>query len=231
MAMRKSTLAYPLLVLFLLLCIAPARTWANGRETDTTGYKKPYTFTTDWFTGRIPSWERILKDYKGKPDVSYLEIGAFEGRSALWLLENILTHPTAKITVIDAFGEKNSYQTFSSNINLSGEPGKFKILTGYSTDKLKEVPANSIDFAYIDGSVKGIVVMADLVNTWNTLKTGGIVICNRYPLTGKLRKIFELQPDDPGAVEAANAFMKLYKPYIKVLSVEENEVIIQKVRQ
>jgi hypothetical protein len=93
------------------------------------------------------------------------------------------------------------------------------------------LPANSIDFAYIDGSVKGIVVMSDLVNTWNALKTGGIIICNRYPLSAKLRKIFELQPNDPGAVEAMDAFVKLYGPYIKVLAVEENEVIIQKVRQ
>jgi Methyltransferase domain len=231
MNIRKNAPAYSLLVLFLVLSVAPARTWAISSETGTTGYKKPYTFTTDWFTGRISSWERILKDYKGKPDVSYLEIGAFEGRSALWLLENILTHPTAKITVIDTFGEKNSYQAFTSNINLSGEPEKFKILLGYSTDKLKEVPANSIDFAYIDGSIKGIVVLSDLVNTWNTLKTGGIIICNRYPLNSKLRKIFELQPNDPGAVEAMDAFVKLYKPYIKVLSVEENEVIIQKIRQ
>jgi hypothetical protein len=86
MALMKSRLAQPLLVMFLLLCAAPAGASANGHETDTTGYKKPYTFTANWFTGRIPSWERILKPYKGKPGVSYLEIGAFEGRSAFGCL-------------------------------------------------------------------------------------------------------------------------------------------------
>src|SRR5205085_745809 len=99
----------------------------------------------------------LLGEFKGKPGINYLEIGTYEGRSALWVLENILTHPTSKLTIIDAF-EENTYKTFVSNVNLSGEASKFNIMRGLSTHKIREVPFNSIDLAYIDGSGKGIIM-------------------------------------------------------------------------
>ena len=58
-------------------------------------FKKNYNFSTDWFSMNIPLWKKLLKEFKGKPGVNYLEIGLFEGRSFFWMLENILTHPTS----------------------------------------------------------------------------------------------------------------------------------------
>ena len=66
-------------------------------------YQKEYNFTSDWFTPHIPIWEKVLSPLKGKPDIRYLEIGVFEGRSSLWIAENILTHPSSHLTVIDPF--------------------------------------------------------------------------------------------------------------------------------
>jgi len=228
--MKKRTFVYKILIFISLLSFAPASLHANNEHASTTEYNKKYTFTTNWFTHKIPAWAKLLKELKGKPDINYLEIGTFEGRSALWMLENIATHPTAKITIIDAFQE-NTYRTFTANINLSDEANKFKILIGLSAEKIKEVPFNSIDLSYIDGSGKGIVMLSDLVSTWNLTKVNGIIICNRYPLNAGLRKDLELQPNDPGPHEAIDAFVKLYKPYIKVLAFEDNQVIVQKIRQ
>jgi hypothetical protein len=204
---------------------------ANKENASIGAYRKPYTFSTNWFTHKIPTWTQILKDLKGKPDINYLEIGTFEGRSALWVLENIATHPTARLTIIDAFEEEGSYRTFTSNIELSGDTSKFKILRGFSTEKIREVPENSVDLAYIDGSGKGIVMLTDLVNTWNALKAGGIIICSRYALNDRLREDLELEPNDPGPIETLDAFLKLYKPYIKLVAFEQNQVIFQKTRQ
>jgi hypothetical protein len=103
----NSRLAYSIL-LFLLFVGLPPTVLAENAKTSTEGYKKHYTFTDDWFTDRIPTRTKELKEFKDKPDVHYLEIGTFEGRSALWALENILTQPTSKITIIDAFEEGNS---------------------------------------------------------------------------------------------------------------------------
>jgi predicted O-methyltransferase YrrM len=230
MRLRKIQLAYSILIFSLALNISPVKIYAKGEDASTKDYKKQYSFTTNWFTHKIPLWAQLLKEFKGKPNVSYLEIGTFEGRSVLWVLENILTDPTSKITIIDGF-EENTYKRFTSNVSLTGEVNKFKILQGFSTERIKELPANSVDFAYIDGSGKGIIMLSDLVSTWNILKMNGIIICSRYALDDHLREALELQPGDPGPHEAIDAFLKLYKPYVKVLAFEENQVIFRKIRQ
>jgi len=84
-----------------------------------TPFQKDYTFSQDWFTYNIPIWEKALADYKDKPGINYLEIGVFEGMSVLWMLENILTHPTAKVTGIDPYINEN----YISNVKLSSGGG------------------------------------------------------------------------------------------------------------
>ena len=82
-------------------------------------YLKKYNFSTDWFTYKIPEWNKLLRPFKGKPDIHYLEIGVFEGRSAVWMLENILTHPSSKLTGIDIFPKTGIYRKFDEkNIEM-----------------------------------------------------------------------------------------------------------------
>ena len=219
--------AHSVLILALLLSLSPTALFAV--EIPSAKADKQYTFTRDSFTDRIPAWTKLLSEFKGKPGINYLEIGAFEGRSALWTLDNILTHPTSKLTIIDAFRE-NNYKTLVSNINRSGEANKFEILAGLSTHKLREIPFDSIDFAYVDGSGKGIVMLSDLVSTWSLVKVGGLIIISRYPLTPFLRKALNLQPYDPGPLETIDAFLKLYNPYISVVAYQQNHVAVRKTR-
>jgi len=221
-------LAHSVLMFALLLALAPAQLFA-AETAAAKAYNKPYRFTVNTFTDKIPVWTKLLAEFKGKAGVHYLEVGTFEGRSALWVLENLLTHPTAKLTIIDAF-EENSYKTFMSNVALSGEGGKFNILVGLSTHKLREVPFNSIDLAYIDGSGKGIVMLSDLINTWNLVKVGGVIMCSRYSVNGRLRRALHLLPGDPGPPEAIDAFVKMYNPYISVLTSQTNLIVVRKTR-
>jgi len=84
-------------------------------------------FTEDWFTNNIPTWNKVLGNLRNKP-VKFLEIGSFEGRSAVWALENILTHKQSELYCIDHWlyeGDKNKnvYNTFLKNI----EPWKDKV--------------------------------------------------------------------------------------------------------
>ena len=81
-----------------------------------------YTFTADYVSWLIPIWEQYLYEFKGKENISLLEIGSFEGRSAIWFLENILTHPTSSITCVDHF--LRSGVRFDHNIKVSGLSGK-----------------------------------------------------------------------------------------------------------
>ena len=207
----------------MLLSLTPATLFAEP------AYKKQYTFSVNTFTARIPSWTKHLSGFKGKPGINYLEIGTFEGRSALWMVENIFTHPTSKLTIIDAFLE-NNYKRFLANIALSGEASRFHILSGFSTQKIRDVPFNSIDVAYIDGSGKGIVMLADIVNTWNVVKLGGVIIISRYALTPELRQAAGILPGEPGPHEAIDAFLKLYNPFLTVMEFQPNQVFIRKRR-
>jgi len=222
MTLRRAV--HPALIFSLLLGISPATLFADQEF-----YKKQYTFTVNTFTPRIPSWTRHLSEFKGKPGITYLEIGAFEGRSALWMLENIFTHPTSKLTIIDAFME-NNYNKFISNVKLSGEESRFNVLKGFSTQKIREVAFNSVDVAYIDGSGRGIVMMSDIVNAWSLVKVGGVIIISRYAITPQLRRAGGLQPGDPGPHEAIDAFLKLYGPYLNVIEFQRNQVFVRKTR-
>ena len=57
-----------------------------------------YVFTEGWHLLHVSDWKNHLKEFKGKPEIHALEIGNYEGLSAIWQIENILTHPTSTIT-------------------------------------------------------------------------------------------------------------------------------------
>ncbi len=61
-------------------------------------------FTTDWASSR-DYWADMFDelDLTGKPGLRFLEIGCFEGQATLWLMQQVLTHATARMVVIDPF--------------------------------------------------------------------------------------------------------------------------------
>ena len=149
-------------------------------------YSRDYSFTTDWFTSDIPIWEKALAPFANKPGIQYLEIGVFEGRAAMWMIENILTHPTSNLTGIDLFYgsyEKN-YGSFKdiylSNLKLSGAAGRTTTIQGYSQIELRKLPLNTYHIIYIDGSHVNADVLEDSILCWRLLKEGGILIFDDY---------------------------------------------------
>jgi predicted O-methyltransferase YrrM len=183
-------------------------------------YKKEYEFTQDWFTVRIPKWTEILEPFKGKPNLHYLEIGVHEGRSALWMLENILTHPTARITCLDIFIVKPTYDRFLANLKLSGFEDKTKIIKGKSQTTLRSLPLDSYDIVYIDGSHIAPDVLLDATLCWDLLKKGGIMIFDDYMWEWKL-------PPQERPKIAIEAFLRIFKNELQVLH-QEYQIIIKK---
>src|ERR1700710_2270733 len=76
------------------------QTWSVTREL---ARESGYSYTSDYISKNLDNWTRLLEEYRGRPGVRMLEIGSYEGRSAVWFLENVLTHPTAGIVCIDFF--------------------------------------------------------------------------------------------------------------------------------
>lgn len=150
---------------------------------DSNAYKRDYDFTVNWFTWNIPVWDKVLAPFRGKENVRYLEIGVHEGRSAVWMLENILTHPTSRLKGIDLFDGAYKKRCFA-NIERSGSAEKAEMLTGYSQLVLRELPLDSFDIIYIDGSHAKDDVMEDAVLCWRLLKEHGIMIFDDYRWAG-----------------------------------------------
>lgn len=121
----------------------------------------------------------MLAPYKGRTGLRYLEIGLGEGETTVWMLENILTHPSARMTGIDIF-PGDLKERFVSNLRISGYAHKVKIMTGESQAVLKRLPAEYFDIIYIDVSHSAADVLADAVLSWPLLKKGGLLIFDDY---------------------------------------------------
>lgn len=163
---------------------------------------KNYDFTENWFHPELPQWHRLIEEFASKP-VNGIEIGCFEGRSAVWLLENVCTHPQSHLTAIDTFegspeflnGVEVGIETdkmesrFRHNISVTGKMDQVKIIKGKSFDALialnyenRGSAEQRFDFAYVDGSHEADDVLCDITLLWPLMKYNGIVIFDDYAM-------------------------------------------------
>jgi hypothetical protein len=155
-------------------------------------------YSVDWFSHNIPIWNEVFtkNNIIGKDNLRFLEIGCFEGLATNYMLDNILTHETSKIDIIDTFlgsvseagmsghthndtGFKELYNIFMSN--TLDHKAKLNIHIGQSNDILRTFPNTpTFDCIYIDGSHKAFNVLEDAVLCNSLLKTKGILIFDDY---------------------------------------------------
>jgi predicted O-methyltransferase YrrM len=171
-------------------------------------------FTTDWFSNHITVWRKYLKYYAGKPNIKALEVGSYEGRSAVWLLDNILTHPSSHMTCVDNFsvnGSEKVHQRFLRN--MSKFKSKYNLLKGVSRDMLKlpKITKERYDIIYIDADHTSKNVLEDAVLCFPLLNHGGIMIFDDYT--------DNKEHDNNCPKPAINAFMAAYANEIRVLHI------------
>jgi predicted O-methyltransferase YrrM len=185
-------------------------------------------FTQDWFSYNVPLWNEVLSPLKGQP-VHALEVGVFEGRSTVWLLENILTHPEATLTWVDPFTGSAEH----ADMNLSGLEDRFRANTarfgekcqghvGKSQDALRDMRGEQFDLIYLDGSHEAADVMADAVLAWPLLKVGGLLGFDDYGW-----RVFPEPERRPGP--AVDAFLGLMRGHFQELH-RGYQVWVKKVR-
>ena len=197
--------------------------------TDTTIKEQKYIFTVDWFSHNIPSWDIYLNNFKNKPNLNFLEIGSFQGRSTVWLLENILTDENSSITCIDTFEGSIEHHIYSKNElinlfdifvhNVSTFKNKINIIRGKSQEVLKLLN-ESYDFIYIDGDHTAVSVIEDAILSFSLLKKGGIMIFDDYEWLVMNNYIDNPKP-------AIDAFLEIYANKITLLY-KDYQVIIKK---
>lgn len=188
-------------------------------------------YSVDWFTKNIPIWEVALAGLKDKP-VRALELGTFEGRSAVWLLENILTHENSEIVCVDSWKQnigftddpnrRVDWEQVRLNFARNIEPfiSRADIVDSSTTDYLQAHPHEQFDLIYVDASHTAADALTDSVLSHLILKPGGIIIFDDY-LWGGLNHA----PNVPkGAIDA---FMECFAEEYEMVSVGY-QVILKK---
>ncbi|MGY0058871.1 class I SAM-dependent methyltransferase [Streptomyces sp. LZ34] len=162
-----------------LVTEAEINCWYDGKE-----------FSSDWTTSHIPIWADILSDRRRR-FTRVLEIGAWEGRSALFFL-NFLKE--CSLTCIDTFeGSIEHHEDESLVPSLADVEQRFDVNTAQFDERVEKIKgasggvlsllgiaARRFDIAYIDGSHYSADVYCDAALTWSLMTAGGVVIFDDY---------------------------------------------------
>lgn len=169
-------------------------------------YRGKYRLVYDSFSSRVPQWERDLAHLAGQPDLQFLEVGSFEGHSACWMLDNILTEPTSGLTCVDPF--RGSKENFEYNIAQTGASERVTRLTGYSHRVLPTLPSESFHFIYLDASHEQTHTLEDAVLAWRLLRRDGLLTFDDYLLKDSpLSQLSRYERPDI----AIDAFLRVYE--------------------
>jgi hypothetical protein len=189
---------------------------------------KNYFSYNDWFSYHAQVWLYFLKkeNVLSNKKINYLEIGCFEGRSSLFILENI---KNVSCDFIDTFkgglehkeidfdqvlkNFKNNTKNFKKNINL------YKMNS--ETFFKKKNNTKNYDLIYIDGSHEAKDVYHDAINSFLFLKKNGIIIFD--DLFWDDSKDIKLRP-----ITALLYFLTKYFRRIEILYLNEQLIIKKK---
>ena len=191
------------------------------RKKENIVFLKNKNITTDYFSSHAYNFYEILKKFD---KFNYLEIGSFEGNSAMFVARNFLN---SNIYCIDSWkGDEEYYnlefqrieENFNKNTSEFKNIIKFKAL---SDDFFKN---NNIKFdaIYIDGYHKGSQVFKDFQNSWKILNVGGILIFDDY-----IWKFFSKIEENP--CYAINKYLNEIGKNTKVLKVSNSQLFVQKI--
>jgi predicted O-methyltransferase YrrM len=155
-----------------------------------TAWEEGKTFTTNWAAEHFFAWAELLHPLERQP-VRILEIGSWEGRSALFFLNYL---PLSRMTCVDTFGgnvEHHLNPYFAAlapkaeaqfDANLAQFAHRLEKRKGSSASVLPElgIAGRRFDLAYIDGSHMAADVYRDGALTWPLMEAGGLILFDDY---------------------------------------------------
>lgn len=174
-------------------------------------------YSVDWFSNNIPKWEKYLFHLKDK-QISCLEIGLYEGRSAFYTLKNLLLNSKSKLTCVDRI-ENNFFLKNKQKVDIDN---KINYVITPSWNFLKKCN-KKYDFIYIDGCHWGASIIEDAVLSWRLLKNNGILIFDDYRWNKE-------KNDSTNPKETIDFFIKAYQNQLEVLEISY-QVYIKKISE
>lgn len=111
------------------------------------------------------------------PHLNVLEIGSWEGRSAIWLADNLLFAKQATVSCIDIWENTAAEPRFDRNTAKSAVHSgcKFRKIKGRSRDVLKLLSQETYDFVYVDWEHYAPTVLVELISAIQHVRCGGII--------------------------------------------------------
>jgi len=145
-------------------------------------------FTADWFATKTQAWKDfVVPRLSGKANARWLEIGSYEGLSALWTLDHVLTGSNPLIFCVDIFDPVLAWAHLWGNVdyvkcfdaNTADRPNVIK-LKGTSSTVLRILEGQKFQGAYLDGDHHFDTVSTDLDLLWPLLENDAPLICDDY---------------------------------------------------
>jgi tetratricopeptide (TPR) repeat protein len=138
---------------------------------------KAYEFSAEpWFLKNVATFERHGPQRQGEAGLRCLEIGSFEGMSACWLLDKLLTDADDRLICIDP----QFQPPLRANIQRSGAADRVQLIEQKSQDALFQLEDASLDWSYIDGWHIAPQVLLDGLMCWPLMKTGSVMVFDDY---------------------------------------------------
>jgi predicted O-methyltransferase YrrM len=146
------------------------------------------SFTSDWFSPNIPAWDNLFRwiNWDRAAPKTVIEIGCYEGRASLWIVDNLLDHEQSRLYCVDVFTgmqqAQSYYRRFLQNVSESPRRSRILVRPAASFEFLTSfaVSGDRADFIYIDGAHRAASVLEDLVLSFRILRPGGVIICDDY---------------------------------------------------
>jgi predicted O-methyltransferase YrrM len=150
------------------------------------------TFTSDWTSRNFPTWIEVLRPWRQQP-VNIVEIGSWEGRSALFFLNYIRC---SRIVCIDPFTGNAIHRNNPAmaahlleletifDANVASFADRIEKIAAPSSTALPQlaVSGRRFDIAYVDGCHLASDVFSDAALLWPMIVASGIVIFDDYTL-------------------------------------------------
>jgi predicted O-methyltransferase YrrM len=144
----------------------------------------------NWFegTGARANFESMLGPYSGKPDINFLQLGAYTGDATVWLMDNIITHESSTLTDVDTW--EGSDEEAHHKIDFNEVFNFYRDRTSVYNPRLRWFKGKTLDFLrgdeskydfiYVDADHTAVGVLLDAELAWDLLKTGGIMAFDDY---------------------------------------------------
>lgn len=147
----------------------------------------------NWFVSSAQNnFEMYLTEFADKPNLNFLQLGAFKGDASIWMLDNILTEPTSELWDVDTWSGSPTedvhnemdfhdiWQSYLYKIKDYDNVHPCKTTSNHFFNNWEDEEDWWFDFIYIDADHTASGVIDDAIMAWQHLKSGGIMAFDDY---------------------------------------------------